>query len=99
VTEANDPDQFLGLRASFDLPHRVELDAILRAVAALPNPAVPAYAELNLRAGWWMTTRAELWVAGQDLLHDRHPEFGADLPNRTEFERSIRVGITIRTRR
>ena len=99
TTEANDPDQFLGLRASFDLPNRIELDAMLRAVAALPNPAVPAYAELNLRAGWWMTTRAELWVAGQDLLHDRHPEFGADLPNRTEFERSIRVGVTIRTPR
>ena len=38
VTEANDPDQFLGLRASFDLPNRIELDAMLRAVAALPNP-------------------------------------------------------------
>ena len=62
------------------------------------TPSVPA-AELNVRAGWWVTTRAELWVAGQDLLHDRHPEFGADLPTRTEFERSIRVGITIRTPR
>jgi iron complex outermembrane receptor protein len=72
---------------------------MLRAVAALPNPAVPAYAELNLRAGWWVTTRTELWVAGHDLLHDRHPEFGPDVPTRTEFERSIRVGITIRTPR
>lgn len=97
TTEANDPDQFVGLRASFDLPNRIELDAMLRAVAALPNPTVPGYAELNLRAGWWMTTRAELWVAGHDLLHDRHPEFGPDLPTRTEFERSVRVGITIRT--
>ena len=51
--------------------------AMLRAVAALPNPSVPA--ELDVRAGWWVTTRAELWVAGQDLLHDRHPEFGAAL--------------------
>jgi iron complex outermembrane receptor protein len=99
ATEANDPDQFLGLRASFDLPNRIEVDAMLRAVAALPNPAVPAYAELNLRAGWWMTSRAELWVAGHDLLHDRHPEFGPDLPTRTEFERSIRVGLTMRTPR
>jgi len=99
ATEANDPDQFLGLRASFDLPNRIELDAVLRAVAALPNPAVPAYAELNVRAGWWMTARAELWVAGHDLLHDHHPEFGPDLPNRTEFERSVRIGVTIRTPR
>ena len=59
----------------------------------------PSYAELNLRVGWWVTSRVELWVAGQDLLHDRHPEFGPNLPTRVEFERSIRVGITIRTAR
>jgi iron complex outermembrane receptor protein len=96
ATEANDPDHLIGLRTSFDLPHRVELDVMVRAVGALPNPAVPGYAEVNLRAGWWMTSRAELWVAGQDLLHDRHPEFGPDLATRTEFERSVRAGITIR---
>jgi len=95
--EANDPDQFLGLRTSIDLPHAIEIDAMLRAVGALPHPVVPSYTELNLRAGWWMTPRTELWVAGQDLLHDRHPEFGPDLPTRTEFERSVRIGITFRT--
>ena len=99
VTEANDPDQFVGLRTSLDLPHRIEVDAMLRAVAALPNPAVPPYAELNLRAGWWITAHTEVWVAGQDLLHDRHPEFGTDIPTRTEFERSIRVGMTVAVRR
>ena len=57
ATEANDPDQFVGLRRSFDLPHRIEVDAMLRAVAALPNPAVPSYTELNLRVGWWATAR------------------------------------------
>ncbi len=97
TSEANDPDQFFGLRTSLDLPHAIEIDAMVRAVAALPNPVVPAYTELNLRAGWWMTPRTELWVAGQDLLHDRHPEFGPDLPTRVEFERSVRVGITFRT--
>ena len=99
TTEANDPDHFVGLRSSFDLPHRIELDVMLRAVAALPNPVVPSYAELNLRAGWWATPRAEFWVAGQDLLHDHHPEFGPNLPTRVEFERAVRVGITLRTTR
>jgi iron complex outermembrane receptor protein len=98
-TEANDPDQFIGLRSSFDLPHRIEIDLMLRAVAALPNPVVPSYAELNLRAGWWATSRAEVWVAGQDLLHDRHPEFGPNLPTRVEFERAVRIGMTFRTTR
>jgi iron complex outermembrane receptor protein len=96
ATEANDPDQFVALRTTIDLPHRIEFDAMFRAVAALPNPAVPAYSELNVRAGWWVTTRTEVWVAGQDLLHDRHPEFGPNTPGRVEFERSIRVGLTVR---
>ena len=96
ATEANDPDQFVGMRTSVDLPHAIEIDLMLRAVAALPNPAVPSYTEFDLRAGWWATPRTELWVVGQDLLHDRHPEFGADLPTRVEFERSVRVGITFR---
>jgi iron complex outermembrane receptor protein len=99
VTEANDPKQFVGLRTSFDLPHRIEVDAMLRAVAALPNPRVPSYAELNIRAGWWVTPHTEVWMAGQDLLHDRHPEFGTDLSTRTEFERAVRVGVTVAVRR
>jgi len=69
---------------------------MVRAISALPNPVVPSYAELNLRAGWWATPRAEIWLAGQDLLHDHHPEFGPALPTRVEFERSIRIGITLR---
>ena len=69
---------------------------MLRAIGALPNPVVPAYAELNLRAGWRVTTSTEVWVAGQDLLHARHPEFGPDTAARTEFERSMRAGVTLR---
>ena len=97
ATEANDPDHVFGLRSSVDLPYRIELDALLRSVAALPNPVVPSYTELNLRAGWWATPRTEIWFAGQDLLNNRHPEFGPALPTRVEFERSVRVGVTVRT--
>jgi iron complex outermembrane recepter protein len=99
VTEANDPKQFVGLRTSLDLPHRIEVDAMLRAVGALPNPAVPSYAELNIRAGWWVRPHTEVWLAAQDLLHSRHPEFGTDSPTRTEFERAVRVGVTVAVRR
>jgi iron complex outermembrane receptor protein len=99
VTEANDPKQFVGLRTSLDLPHRIEVDAMLRAVGALPNPAVPSYAELNIRAGWWVRPHTEVWLAAQDLLHARHPEFGTDSPTRTEFERAVRVGVTVAVRR
>jgi iron complex outermembrane receptor protein len=92
----NDPRHFAGVRTSFDLPGGVELDAQLRAIASLPNPRVPAYSELNLRAGWMATRRVEVWVAGQDLLHGQHPEFGTTVPRRVEFERSLRVGLAFR---
>jgi iron complex outermembrane recepter protein len=96
VSEANDPEHLFGLRTSVDLPREMEFDAVLRSVASLPNPAVPAYTELNLRFGWRATPLVEVWVAGQDLLHDQHPEFGTDNPARTEFERAMRVGVTFR---
>ncbi len=96
LSEMNDPDHLFGIRTSLDLPANVEVDAALRAVAALPTPHVPAYAELNLRVGWRTTPRAELFLAGQDLLHRAHPEFGPSTPARVEFERSLRAGVTFR---
>ena len=96
VSEANDPGHLFTVRNSLDLPRNLEFDAILRSVGALPNPRVPAYTELGLRVGWRATRGVELWVTGHDLLHDQHPEFGADLPTRVEFQRAIRVGVTFR---
>jgi iron complex outermembrane recepter protein len=99
VSEANDPHHMLSLRTALDLPRNMEFDAMLRAIGALPHPAVPRYTELNLRFGWRATPRIELWGAGHDLLHDSHPEFGTAGPLRIEFERSFRAGVTFRTNR
>jgi iron complex outermembrane receptor protein len=98
VSEANDPHHQFAIRTAFDLPRNMEFDAMLRSIGGLPNPRVPAYSELNLRFGWRATPQIEIWGAGQDLLHDAHAEFGPDNPGRTEFERSVRVGITFRAR-
>lgn len=95
-SEANDPHHIFGLRTSVDLHRRVELDARVRGVGALPNPAVPAYTELALRIGWRVTSRVELAVVGEDLLHDQHPEFGAAVPRRVELERGVRAVMTLR---
>jgi iron complex outermembrane receptor protein len=96
VNEANDPHHLFNLRSSVDLPRDVEIDAMVRSVGALPNPRVPAFTELSIRAAWRPTLAVELWLTGHDLLHDRHPEFGPDQPARVEFERAVRVGVTIR---
>lgn len=96
VNEANDPVHQFAVRSSLDLPRDVQLDAMLRSVSRLPHPIVPAYSELSLRIGWTPIRGAEVWFAGQDLLQAQHPEFGAPVPTRIEFERSVRVGIAFR---
>jgi iron complex outermembrane receptor protein len=91
ASEANDPSHMVGLRSDVELPRRVELTLFLRRIGELRSPQVPAYAELNGRIGWRATDHFELSLAGQDLLHRSHPEFGAIAPRRVEFERSIRL--------
>jgi iron complex outermembrane receptor protein len=94
--EKNDPHHLFTLRASADVGRRVEADVWFRGVSELPNPAVPAFTEMNARLGWRASTRIELALVGQDLLHAHHPEFGDAAASRIEFERSVRASVTIR---
>ncbi len=71
----DDPGHQASLRSSMNLGHKVTLDADLRYVGALPNPAVPSYVELNGRIGWNVNDRVQLGLAGSNLLHDHHQEF------------------------
>lgn len=73
----NDPRSYWQLRSSHDLGARVSADLLLRRVARLPQPAVPGYHELDLRLAWQARPGVELALAGRNLLHARHPEFGA----------------------
>jgi iron complex outermembrane receptor protein len=92
--EANDPNHLLTFRTSLDLPRAVELDALVRSVGALPSPAVPAYTELTLRGGWFFRPRHDIWIVGEDLLHDQHQE--SAIGGALHFQRSIRAGVTLR---
>jgi iron complex outermembrane recepter protein len=96
ATEANDPPHAFFARTSIDLPRRVQVDALFRSVAELPGPVVPGYSELNLRLGWTATRHVDVFFTAQDLLHDRHAEFGTPGAGLEEFERSARVGATFR---
>jgi iron complex outermembrane recepter protein len=94
--EGNDPGHIFRLVSAIDLTRTVELQAMVRAVSALPDPVVPAYAELTLRAGWFIRPRVELWGTGEDLLHGRHAEFGPAGSARVEFARAVRAGVAFR---
>jgi iron complex outermembrane receptor protein len=95
----NDPAYQASLRSSMDLPCNLTLDAELRGVGALPDPASPAYVELNSRLAWAITKSLEFSVVGANLLHDRHAEFGEAMGSvqlgaaGVESERSVVVGV------
>jgi iron complex outermembrane receptor protein len=71
----NDPQIQASLRSYMNILDDVTLDANLRYVGALPDPAVPEYAELNARLGWDVTEEFSVSLAGFNLLHGSHREF------------------------
>lgn len=74
----NDPDYQFSIGSSLNFAPEVTLDAQFRHVASLPNPAVPAYTELNMRLNWRVTPYLDLSIAGFNLLHARHQEARTD---------------------
>jgi iron complex outermembrane receptor protein len=83
------------IRSSLDLPGRVEFDAAIYAVGGLSNQKVPSYTRLDLRLGWQPVKALGLSVAAQNLLKDRHPEYGSgEGVTATQVERSAYGKIT-----
>ena len=70
------PRHQLGLSSTTSLPGHVSLSAFYRWVARLPSQNVSAYSEADVRLAWRALDRMEFALAGQNLLHARHVEFG-----------------------
>jgi iron complex outermembrane receptor protein len=94
--EGNDPDHSWHLRSTHNLSERWELDAIVRGVASLPSPAVPAYVAVDIRVGWRLRRGVELSLTGQNLLGGSHAEFRDPL-TRSEFGRTLFLKVVART--
>lgn len=90
--EGNDPSWLGSLRTSLALSPRVKVDGTVRYVAALPNPAVPAYWTMDLRIAFQPAPHWEVALVGQNLLEPSHPEFAAT----TEVQRGGHVRVTHR---
>ncbi|MCA1856325.1 TonB-dependent receptor [Massilia oculi] len=91
----NDPRSYWQLRSSHELAAGLAADLMLRRVARLPQPALPGYHELDARIAWQARPGLELAVSGRNLLHARHPEFGA-ADVRQLAERSVFASVTLR---
>ena len=93
--EGNDPDYSWHLRSTHNLSEQWQLDAIVRGVAALPSPAVPAYVAVDLRLGWKSRRDLELSLTGQNLFDSAHAEFGNPL-TRSELGRTVFFKVAAR---
>jgi iron complex outermembrane receptor protein len=95
LNETSDPQQQAQVRNSVDLRNDLQLDAGLRWVdnriandAGVPR-LVPHYTELDLRIAWRVRAGLTLSIAGQNLLHGEHVEYGKPGPVRTALERQV----------
>jgi iron complex outermembrane receptor protein len=88
----NDPHYQWTARSAFDLPRRQELDIMVRRVAALPEPSVPAYTAVDARYGWRVAPTLEVSLAVRNLLDAAHAEFNA-APGRNEIGRSVLLQV------
>jgi iron complex outermembrane receptor protein len=86
--ESHDPKHQFSLRSSLDLPRGWTFDSGFRYVSDIDNQQVPGYSEVDVRVGWQPRPDLDLSVVGQNLLHDRHPEFGTSTARR-EIERGV----------
>jgi iron complex outermembrane receptor protein len=67
----------------------------VRHVAALPDPAVPAYTALDARIAWHPRPDIELSVTGKNLFGTEHVEFGAS-PGASVIPRAVFVNLAVR---
>jgi iron complex outermembrane recepter protein len=77
AVEDASPRHQVMMSSTANLPGRVTLGGLYRWVARLPSQRVPSYSELDLKLAWRASERLELALAGQNLLHAHHVEFGS----------------------
>lgn len=75
--ESHDPNRHLVLRSSLEPVSRFQIDSTFRYVSEITNQRLPGYPELDLRLAWQPKRSLEFSITGENLLHDRHAEFGS----------------------
>jgi len=91
----NDPSSYWSLRSSHELSEHIQLDWTLRYNGSMPKPYVPSYHELDANLVWKVQPNIDVALAGENLLHARHAEWGA-YPGRSVFERRAVLKLTMR---
>ena len=92
----SDPDYQLLARSQMNFTDRLQLNAGMRWIGDLePQPGIGSYVEADARLSYRLSEAVELYVAGQNLLHQRHLE-SADRARGQAIERSLYAGTRLR---
>ncbi|HKY92377.1 MAG TPA: TonB-dependent receptor [Nevskiaceae bacterium] len=91
--EGGSPRHSAGLSLDWTPTAKWSVNAFARHVDDLPAFDVPAYTELNLTVLRRVTRELEIGLIGENLLDDRHPEFGASTATRLEVQRQVLVQL------
>ena len=96
--ENESPQNQLFIHSSMDLPRNLQLDLGARYVDSLPGLNVESYIELDARLAWKPKGNLELFLVGQNLIHNQHAEFGSKTiqTQQTQIERGLYAGVTWR---
>ncbi len=93
--EGDSPQNQFHLRSYLDLSHKLNWDVALYYVDSLSSLEVPSYVQVDTRFAWYPTETLEVSLELQNLLDDRHQEFGSGfLVSPTEIERGVYGKIT-----
>lgn len=94
AASGNDPRSQVFLRSSWTMRDDLDLDLGLRRIAALPSPAVPAYAALDARLAWRVNRTFEVSLSAANL-GGRHVEFvSSDAATSSYFGRTFLLRLT-----
>jgi iron complex outermembrane recepter protein len=90
--KSNSPRHQVWMTSSVSPRSDVDASLVFRAVGPIPGHRVPGFRELDARLAYRPWSRVEVAAVGQNLLHDRHQEFGGGF----EVERGARIQATLR---
>ncbi len=102
LAETSDPEQQISLQSLMSLPCHLELDGRLRWVDRLSFFSagkvgnVSSYFGLDIRLGWNPRPDLEFSIVGQNLVDNRHAEFGFPDSTQHEIERGVFGRVTWR---
>ena len=89
----NDPSHQWSLRSAWDPAEGRHLELAVRRVAALPEPAVPAYTAFDATYVWRVSDSFELALEGRNLFDPGHIEFDGGLLGRNQVGRSVALRV------